>query len=155
MKKLLFLLGLAPTLLLAGPSLNSSQANALIKLDSDARAFLTSSHIQYASLTVTSTATVNGLTVVAAVAGKTIAVVGWSVSTDTACKIILHHQSGTAVRDNTASNIFGGGVFGANGGERGNPGFCWYPGLGTNQPICADVSTNVTAIEIDVAYVTY
>ena len=113
-------------------------------------------NVQYASMTFTAVgAAVNGVTICAAVKGRTIAILGWSISTDTAADILLHHQGGQAVRSNTASNIIGGGLFGANGGEKGSSGICYYPGLAQNQPLCADFSAACTTVEISVAYITY
>ncbi len=108
----------------------------------------------YGSITFTSVGgTSPGVVVVAAVPGKTIVVTGWSLSTDTTGRITLHHQTGAAVRSNSASNVLGGGLFGANGGERATGGA--YPGLAVNQPVCVDFSTTMTAVEAVVEYYTY
>lgn len=110
---------------------------------------------QYASLTFTATGgAVNGATVVSAVSGKTISVVGYNISTDTAASIVLHHQSGAVSLSNSSANIIGGGVFPANGGEVSPPGM-WRPGLAQNQPVTVDVSGAVTKIYVFVTYTTY
>lgn len=108
----------------------------------------------YASVTFTSTSgAVTGVTIVAAVVGKTIDVIAFGISTDTAGRITLHHQGGAAVRSNgTIGNIIGGGLFGANGGETNAPGYILRPGLAQNQPVCADYSIAMTNIETWVMY---
>lgn len=112
------------------------------------------SAVQYASITFTATGgSANGITIVAAVSGKTIVVVGYTLSTNTAARLTLHHQGAAAVRSNSASNIIGGGLYPANGGETKDG--VWKPGLAKNQPVCLDVSAAVTGLECQVSYVTY
>ncbi len=112
------------------------------------------SAIQYASITFTATGgAATGVTIASAVSGKTIVVVSYTLSTDTAARLTLHHQGSSATRSNTVSNIIGGGLFPANGGESKDG--VWKPGLAQNQPVCLDVSVAVTGLECSVAFVTY
>jgi len=112
------------------------------------------STIRYASITFTATSgSANGITIASAVSGKTIVVISYTLSTNTAARLTLHHQGAAAVRSNTASNIIGGGLFPANGGESKEG--VWKPGLAQNQPVCLDVSAAVGNLECAIAYVTY
>ncbi len=110
-------------------------------------------NVYYSGLTFTSVgAAANGVTVVAAVAGKTIVVVGWGMSTTSAGSIILHHQGGAAVKSNAQNgNVLGGGYFGVNGGERATAApYC--NGLDVNQPVCADFSAAMSTVYVWVQY---
>lgn len=152
---LCFLAGLAHATLYPGGTINAPN----VEQDSKGRLVLQTisvpaGDVSYGCITFTATgAAANGVQIIAAVAGKTIVVIGWSISTDTAGRITLHHQTGAATRSNSASNIIGGGLFGANGGERGNSGA--YPGLAVNQPVCADFSAAMTGVEVVCEYYTY
>lgn len=111
------------------------------------------SAVQYASITFTAVGgAANGITIASAVSGKTIAVLSYTLSTDAAARLTLHHQGSAAVRSNTASNIIGGGLFPANGGES-KEGIV-KPGLAQNQPVCLDVSAAAN-VECAIAYITY
>jgi hypothetical protein len=110
-------------------------------------------NVYYSGLTFTAVGgSANGVTVVAAVAGKTIVVVGWGMSTNSAGSIILHHQGGAAVKSNAQDgNVLGGGYFGVNGGERATAApYC--NGLAVNQPVCADFSGAMTVVYVWVQY---
>lgn len=107
----------------------------------------------FACLTMSATgAAANGVTVVAAIAGKTIYVTGWSISTNTAGSIVLHHQGGAGVPSNSTSNFIGGGYFAAGGGETSSNRM--LPGLAPGQPVCVDVSAAMSVIYVFVTYQT-
>jgi hypothetical protein len=104
----------------------------------------------YASLSFTAIGgTVTGVTVVAGISGKTIFVVGWSISTNTAGSILIHHGYGAA----SSTTTIGGGYFSVGGGERADPNII-YPGLGAGLPVTLDFSVAMTTVYITVAYVT-
>jgi hypothetical protein len=118
----------------------------------------TISQVKYSSITFTAvTADVNGVTIIAAVAGSGIAVISYQCSMNNGGRITLHHQGGAAVRSNSSTgNIIGGGLFGNDGGEVGS-GAVLKPALASGQPVCADfdVSGVNTVVEVAITYITY
>lgn len=104
----------------------------------------------YANLTFTAIgASATGVTLVAGISGKTIFIVGWSISTNTAGSILIHHGYGAA----SSTTTVGGGYFVAGGGERSDPNIP-LPGLGAGLPVTLDFSGAMTTVYITVAYVT-
>ena len=97
----------------------------------------------------------SGMTIVAGVSGKTIIVVGYQISTDTAGEAILHHQSGACVfaTSGITCNYVGGGMFSAGGGSE--PYSVCKPGLGQNQPVCLDVNAAMTTVIAAITYYLY
>ena len=107
-----------------------------------------------ASLTFTAVgAAATGVVVVAAIPGKTITVVGYTMSSDASIRMTLHHQAGAALRSNTVSNIIGGGLYTSSAPD--SPAFSGFysPGLAANQPVCVDFS-GAANVEVVVRYVT-
>lgn len=109
--------------------------------------------VRYASITYTATSVAeDGLVVVQAMPGYRIGVLNFDLSTESAGRMTLHHQASQAVRDNSNSNILGGGLFGAGGGERSNN-LIPLLGFAQNQPVSLDVDRALPNIECLVQYI--
>ena len=109
--------------------------------------------VQYASITFTAVSSaVDGIVVIQAMPGFRIGVLNFDLSTESAGRMTLHHQASAGVRDNSNSNILGGGLFGAGGGERSNN-LIPLLGFAQNQPVSLDVDRALPNIECLVQYI--
>jgi len=90
------------------------------------------------SLTYTASGAITGVTVVAAVSGKTIVVTDWYLSTSAASEMVLHHQITAFYSSTPTSNIIDDEFFPANAGAERGSGLA--PGLGQNQGVYLDVT---------------